>query len=59
MAVEKAAESDLRFNALDKVITTLHSVKTKGISKALNLKFNTSVKTYGHFDRMPRQYHFM
>ena len=43
MVLEKATQSDLRFNALDKVITTVHSVKTKGISKALNLEFNTSV----------------
>ena len=34
MVLEKAAESDLRFNALDKVIT---------IFRALNLEVNTSV----------------
>ena len=59
MVLEKATQSDLRFYALDKVITTVHSVKTKSTSKALNLEFNTSVKIYGHSDRMHRQYHFM
>jgi hypothetical protein len=46
---------NLRFNALDKVIMTVHLVKIKGrpiLNLTESLGSNTSTQIYGHCDRM-------
>ena len=52
---------NLRFNALDKVIMTVHLVKIMGrpiLNLTESLGLNTSTQIYGHLDRMHGRDHF-